>query len=263
MKVVKWMKEVPHDLAELIAGYSWERITIGRSDAMTFLLKGPIYNQYLKIQPNHSMENLSDEKERLEWLQGRLSVPKVLYYNKDEANEYLLTTEITGINASDKAYETNLPLLIELLAAGLKKIHSLSIEGCPFSKNLDVKIEEARKRIENGLVDEGDFDSVRIGIKAKDLFDELFSKRPTNEDLVFTHGDYCLPNIIINEGKVSGFIDWGRAGISDRYQDLALVIRSIAYNFGENHIPLFLKTYGVTGLDELKIFYYQLMDEFF
>ncbi|GAA3333913.1 hypothetical protein GCM10020331_099830 [Ectobacillus funiculus] len=48
MKVVKWMKEVPHDLAELIAGYSWERITIGRSDAMTFLLKGPIYNQYLK-----------------------------------------------------------------------------------------------------------------------------------------------------------------------------------------------------------------------
>ncbi|GAA3333918.1 hypothetical protein GCM10020331_099850 [Ectobacillus funiculus] len=81
-----------------------------------------------------------------------------------------------------------------------------------------------------------------------------FSKRPTNEDLVFTHGDYCLPNIIINEGKVSGFYRLGgRAGISDRYQDLALVIRSIAYNFWrESHSPFFLKTYGVTGLDELK-----------
>lgn len=146
------MKEVPHDLAELIDGYSWERITIGRLNAMTFWLKGPIYNQYLKIQPNHFIENLYDEKERLEWLQGRLSVPKVLYYNKDEANEYLLTTEITGINASDKAYETNLPLLIELLVVGLKKIHSLSIEGCPFIKNLDVKIEEARKRLKMGLL---------------------------------------------------------------------------------------------------------------
>lgn len=257
------MKEVPHGLAELIDGYSWEQITIGQSDAMTFLLKGHIYNQYLKIQPNHSTENLYHEKERLEWLQGRLSVPEVLYYDKDESNEYLLITEITGINASDKSHETNLPLLIKLLALGLKKIHGLNIEGCPFSEKLDIKIEEARKRVENGLVDEKDFDRVRIGMKAEELFAELISKKPTNEDLVFTHGDYCLPNIIINEGKVSGFIDWGRAGVSDRYQDLALAIRSIAYNFGEDQIPLFLKEYGIPEPYESKIFYYQLMDEFF
>lgn len=149
---------------------------------------------------------------------------------------------------------------MELLALGLKTLHSLSIESCPFNQKLDVKIEEAKRRVENGLVDEEDFDELRKGLKARELFGELISKKPINEDLVFTHGDYCLPNIIIDKGKVSGFIDLGRAGVSDRYQDLALAIRSITYNFGKEYIPFFLKD---KELDESKIFYYQLMDEFF
>ncbi|MGM0877843.1 MAG: APH(3') family aminoglycoside O-phosphotransferase [Bacillota bacterium] len=256
------MKGIPQSLARLTNGYSWEQITIGHSNAMTFLLKGS-YNQYLKIQPNNSVENLYHEKEKLEWLQGKLSVPEVLYYDKDEVNEYLLITEIEGINASDKSYEANLSYLMELLALGLKTLHSLSIESCPFIQKLDVKIEEAKRRVENRLVDEEDFDEVRKGLKARELFEELISKKPINEDLVFTHGDYCLPNIIIDKGKVSGFIDLGRAGVSDRYQDLALAIRSITYNFGKEYIPFFLKEYGVKELDESKIFYYQLMDEFF
>jgi aminoglycoside phosphotransferase len=257
------MKGIPQSLARLTNGYSWEQITIGHSDAMTFLLKGSTYNQYLKIQPNNSVENLYHEKEKLEWLQGKLSVPEVLYYDKDEANEYLLITEIKGINASDKLYEANLSYLMELLALGLKTLHSLSIESCPFNQKLDVKIEEAKRRVENGLVDEEDFDKVRKGLKARELFEELISKKPLIEDLVFTHGDYCLPNIIIDKGKVSGFIDLGRAGVSDRYQDLALAIRSITYNFGKEYIPFFLKGYGVKELDDQKIFYFQLMDEFF
>jgi kanamycin kinase/aminoglycoside 3'-phosphotransferase-2 len=257
------MKGIPQSLARLTNGYSWEQITIGHSDATTFLLKGSTYNQYLKIQPNNSVENLYHEKEKLEWLQGKLSIPEVLYYDKDEVNEYLLITEIKGINASDKSYEANLSYLMELLALGLKTLHSLSIESCPFNQKLDVKIEEAKRRVENGLVDEEDFDEVRKGLKARELFEELISKKPINEDLVFTHGDYCLPNIIIDKGKVSGFIDLGRAGVSDRYQDLALAIRSITYNFGKDYIPFFLKEYGVKELDESKIFYYQLMDEFF
>ncbi|MFC0472225.1 APH(3') family aminoglycoside O-phosphotransferase [Halalkalibacter kiskunsagensis] len=257
------MKEVPQSLARLTNGYSWEQITIGHSDSMTFLLKGSTYNHYLKIQPNNSVENLYHEKEKIEWLQGKLSVPEVLYYDKDEVNEYLLVTEIKGINASDKSYEANIHLLMELLALGLKTLHRLSIENCPFNQKLDIKIEEAKRRVENGLVDEEDFDEIRIGLKARDLYKELILNKPQNEDLVFTHGDYCLPNIIIDQGKVSGFIDLGRAGVSDRYQDLALAIRSITYNFGEEYIPFFLKEYGYKELDETKISYYQLMDEFF
>ncbi|MGM0903473.1 MAG: APH(3') family aminoglycoside O-phosphotransferase [Bacillota bacterium] len=257
------MTVVPPSLARLIDGYSWEQITIGHSEAMTYLLKGIADNQYLKIQPIHSIENLFDEKEKIEWLQGKLSVPDVLYYGKNEANEYLLVSEIKGINASDKSYEADIRLLMQLLGAGLKTFHSLSIENCPFDQGLEVKLEEAKRRVDNGLVDEEDFDEKRKGLKTKELYKELISNKPNNEDLVFTHGDYCLPNIIIDKGKVSGFIDLGRAGVADRYQDLALAIRSITSNFGSEYIPFFLKEYGLKELDETKVAYYQLMDEFF
>jgi aminoglycoside phosphotransferase len=257
------MKGVPYRLAKLINGYSWEQITIGCSEAMIFLLKGNSYNHYLKIQPNHSVESLRQEKDRLEWLEGKLPVPEVLYYEQDEVNEFLLISEVKGMNASENNYQSDLPLLMKLLATGLKAIHSVNIEDCLFNQTLDIKIEEARHRVDKGLVDKEDFDEVRQGMKAAEIFDELTSKKPKREELVFTHGDYCLPNIIIDKRSVSGFIDWGRAGISDRYQDLALAIRSITGNFGKEWIPLFLEEYGIKDLDESKVFYYQLLDEFF
>ncbi|WP_060204919.1 APH(3') family aminoglycoside O-phosphotransferase [Sporosarcina koreensis] len=257
------MIEVPPSLAKLTSGFSWEPITIGHSEAMTFLLKGDQTNQYLKVQSAHAVERLYVEKEKLEWLEGKLTVPRVLYYGKDEANEYLLMSEIIGVNASDQSHRDDLPAMLESLGYGLETIHRVRIDNCPFDQSLDMKIKEAKNRVDQELVDEDDFDEVRKGRKARDLFDELLSNRPVTEELVFTHGDFCLPNVIMENKKVSGFIDWGRAGIADRYQDLALAIRSISSNFGKEYVPYFLSGYEIIDMDESKTEYYQLMDEFY
>ncbi|WP_246629228.1 APH(3') family aminoglycoside O-phosphotransferase [Mesobacillus maritimus] len=152
---------------------------------------------------------------------------------------------------------------MQLLGSELKTLHNVNIENCPFNQRLEVKLKEAKRRVENGLVDEDDFDENRKGLKAQELYKVLISSQPKNEDLVFTHGDFCLPNIIIHKEQISGFIDLGRAGVADRYQDLALAIRSITSNFGREHVPFFLKGYGLKDIDETKVVYYQLLDEFF
>jgi aminoglycoside phosphotransferase len=257
------MQELPENLSKMTIGYTWRRITIGHSESKTYLLIGTSSNLYLKIQSLTAVECLFNEKERLEWLQGKLPVPEVVYYGQDDSNEYLLITEIEGINASDKSFEMMLPQLLQQLAYGLRAVHEIQVANCPFNQRLDSKIEEAKMRVENKLVDEENFDQRRQGLKSKDLFNEVLCKKPITEDLVFTHGDYCLPNIIIYKGKVRGFIDLGRAGVADRYQDLALAIRSITYNFGNEHIHAFLNEYSLTELDESKVHYYQLLDEFF
>ncbi|MBP1966805.1 APH(3') family aminoglycoside O-phosphotransferase [Paenibacillus aceris] len=254
---------LPADLSQWIDGYTWHRITLGLSQSQTYLLTGASSNLYIKIQSLTAVESLLSEKERLVWLQGKLPVPEVFYYGQDEANEYLLMTEIEGVNASDKSYSMMLPQLMQQLAYGLRAVHEIPVEGCPFDHRLDTKLEEAQRRIACGFVDEDDFDQQRHGLKAEDLAHDLLHKKPQTEDLVFTHGDYCLPNIILKDGKVHGFIDWGRAGVADRYQDLALAIRSIGYNFGSEHVQTFLNAYGLKELDETKVQYYQLMDEFF
>ncbi|UOQ50135.1 aminoglycoside 3'-phosphotransferase [Gracilibacillus caseinilyticus] len=257
------MKDMPDRLSKRTEGFSWEQMTIGRSEAKTFFLQGSTYNQYLKIQPVNAVENLSDEKDRLQWLRGKLPVPEVVYYDMDHQNEYLLMTEVKGTNASDQIHLANVTDLIKQVGTGLQVLHHINTKDCPFNQTLEPKIAEAKRRAENSLVDEEDFDGIRKGMKASELFEELLCNKPNNEDLVFTHGDYCLPNIILSKGKVSGFIDVGRAGVADRYQDVALAIRSITSNFGKEYIPYFLEGYGMTDVDETKMDYYQLMDEFF
>jgi aminoglycoside phosphotransferase len=250
-------------LLQLTNGFAWKRITIGHSGADTFMLSGSTGNRYLKIQPVSSVESLWQVKARMEWLLGKLPVPEVLHYERDEVNEYLIVSEIPGMDASHRSYETMLPQLMRQLAVGLRAIHEVKINDCPFDERLDRKIAEAARRVENRLVDQQDFDEVRQGCTAEELLERLIRQKPGDEDLVFTHGDYCLPNVILKDGQVSGFIDWGRAGIADRYQDLALAIRSIKYNFGEEHVGQFLDAYDIKHLDEPKVLYYQLMDEFF
>lgn len=257
------MIDVPPSLARLTSGFSWKPITIGHSKARTFLLRGEQTNHYVKVQSAHSIEGLYMEKERLEWLKGKLPVPRVLFYEKDEVNEYLLMSEIKGVNASDQSHRDDLPAMLESLGYGLKSIHRVRIANCPFDQSLNVKIKEAKNRVEQKQVDEDDFDEVRKGRNARDLLDELISNRPVMEELVFTHGDFCLPNIIMENKRIGGFIDWGRAGIADKYQDVALAIRSISRNFGKEYVPFFLEGYGISDLDKSKVNYYQLMDEFY
>ena len=87
--------------------------------------------------------------------------------------------------------------------------------------------------------------------------------RPEEEDLVFTHGDYCLPNIIVRDGALSGVIDWDYAGLADPYVDYVSCIWSIRYNYGEDAerlIPVFLETYGVE-LDQEKYEFYRKLND--
>lgn len=125
---------LPTDLSKLINDYQWQRITLGLSQSQTYLLSGVPSNLYIKIQSLTAAESLLHEKERLVWLQGKLPVPEVVYYGQDDANEYLLMTEIEGVNASDKAYEGMLPQLMQQLAIGLRILHEVPVEGCPLTK---------------------------------------------------------------------------------------------------------------------------------
>lgn len=258
--------DLPPELNQFLDGANYEDSSGGFTKVNTSRLIRPgAGNLYLKILPLSPEKELWAEKQRIDWLQNRLPVPHVLYYGEDESREYLLITEVPGLVACDKAFSEKVPEVVKLLAAGLHQLHSLDISDCPFDHRLEIKLEQANQRMLNGLVDENDFDEERQGRTASDLYHELLATRPTTEDLVFTHGDYCLPNILLDPAlsQVNGFIDLGRAGIADRYQDLALAARSLTYNFGAEWVPLLFREYGLDPIDYSKIKFYKLLDEFF
>ncbi|KQX55310.1 MULTISPECIES: APH(3') family aminoglycoside O-phosphotransferase [unclassified Paenibacillus] len=260
------MIPIPLKLAAHLGDAEWTPITIGCSVAQTFRLQMPDHGMgmYLKMVDKDTRRSLKQEFERLLWLQGKLPVPNIIDYITEDNREYLLTVELPGTHAADQSNSDRLPGIVRELALALRRIHDLPIDDCPFDKSLAVHINEAKQNIELGLVDVEDFDHKRSGRSSDSLFHELLITRPPNEDLVFTHGDYCLPNILLYEdGRLSGYIDWGNAGIADRYQDLALAHRSLIHNFGMTWAELFLHEYGLERPDREKIEFYQLLDEFF
>lgn len=74
-------------------------------------------------------------------------------------------------------------------------------------------------------------------------------------DWVFGHGDYCLPNVLTNNGTVSGVIDWSWGGWADRRFDLGTALYTLRRNLGDDYLQTFLDAYGYNEpLETLRAF---------
>ena len=60
---------------------------------------------------------------------------------------------------------------------------------------------------------------------------------------VLVHGDYCLPNVLIHDGRLSAVIDVGLAGLGSPETDLAAGVWTLQYNFGKGFARAFLDAY--------------------
>ena len=252
------------ELAQLVRGCHWRQNRDGMSGVAVYHLErlsSPDF--YLKVSPDPIELDQRPEYERMNWLRDKLPVPEVLYFAEENEHQYLLMTAVPGMDASQPDMLREPARLVRLLAEGLHKIHAVDWRGCPFPRPLDIMLDSAQQRVEQGEVDETDFDDVRQGWTARSALAQLMAARPPVEEWCFVHGDYCLPNILIHNNRLSGFIDWGRAGVADRYQDLALAERSIIYNLSPQWVQPFFDAYGLHDVDEDRIHFYKLLDEFF
>jgi aminoglycoside 3'-phosphotransferase II len=253
---------LPPAIRAFFEGAQVDPILIGKSSASVLRLRTRDGSLFLKTCTAMDGNGLQVEAERLRWLAGRLPVPEVVSFAKDDDREYLLLTSVPGVNGVEAGREHSQDVATGL-AHALKMLHAQPIEGCPFNQTVATQIEHARQRVAAGLIDETDFDEERIGLTAQDLLTEVEMWRPIDEALTLTHGDPCLPNIMFDEGRFSGFVDCGRVGVADPYQDLALAARSIASNLGRECVGVFFAQYGVPEPDERKLAFYRLLDEFF
>lgn len=101
------------------------------------------------------------------------------------------------------------------------------------------------------------------GIAPAEALEWLQAGADAIRETVFTHGDYCLPNVMIQGGRLSGLLDWGNAGLADPHRDFMAVIESIAFNLGPNWVGRFFGAYGSPGPDPERIRYYRILDKFF
>jgi aminoglycoside phosphotransferase len=258
---------IPRNLMGLLRDEKYTQIARDYSGVEVYYF--PDIDAYLKVGEIAKNSDLSRERDVLEWLDGKVSVPKVLAFELSAGAEALLLSEVAGVPASDyvadNAQAGRVTDFLKKAAQAMRRIHDIPIVDCSFDQRLDSKFAKAWENIQNGFVDESDFDAERLGKTAEQIYRELNAERPDNEDLVFTHGDLCLPNIIVKDGEIAGFLDFGRGGIADRYQDIALFLRSFNFNcpVGLDCEKVFCTAYGIEGLDGNMLDFYRKLDELF
>ncbi|WP_369409395.1 APH(3') family aminoglycoside O-phosphotransferase [Deinococcus arboris] len=252
---------LPEPLRRALPAARWERVTGGASGASVWRSTRFV----VKVQPRqaHAGSTLQQERERLRWFAGRVPVPELVGFEVTPDAEYLVMTRVPGISMSHPDALLHPERVVTLLARALRELHALSIRDCPFTRTLAVALPLARERVQAGVVDESDFDEERQGRSAVSVFNELARTRPAQEDLVVTHGDATLDNLIVSGEYVEGLIDLGRAGIADRHIDLALAWREVRGELGDVYAGMFLDLYGRALVDEGKLAYYMLLDELF
>jgi aminoglycoside 3'-phosphotransferase-1 len=258
--------DLPAPLAALLPGYAWARDTVGESGGTVHRLHGRAGapELYLKHGRGAVADAITDEMARLRWLAAHVPVPDVLQFVRTRDEAWLLMTALPGQTAWQvlAAAEDGRAAVVDALAAFLRRLHAIPVSACPFTSVHAYRLARARERIDAGLVDTDDFDDDRAGWTAEQVWDALQARLPLAPDPVVTHGDYSLDNLLLQGGAVAGCIDVGRAGIADRYQDLAIAWHNLA-EFGEALQRRFLAQYGIAEPDRAKLDFHLLLDELF
>lgn len=255
----------PPDLPESLSplrDLDWTEITLGKSASDVWRIAlGDGNAVFLKSEAVHPLAELPGEIERLNWLTRMgFKSPRVIDTEQSADRIWLLMSAVPG---EDLTHYADRPAdVVRAYAQGLKRLHALDPVQCPFDHNLDVRLDDAKRRLDAGLVDESDFDTEHMGWTGGQVFDWLLANRPDVGEVIVTHGDASAPNILAQDGRFSGMVDCGRLGVADVWQDLTIACRSIAYNFGEEHVAAFIKAYGVEW-DEAKYRFYNALDEMF
>lgn len=258
------MKEffLPDKIRKCILGMAYEQNKVGCSQAGVYKFFSGNKVLYLKVEPEFC--GLETEYKNMQWLQGKLPVPQVIEWASERGSDYLLLSEVKGRMLIDGFYLKNPALTVSLLAKGIRLLQSVDIKNCPISNSLQKKLEEAGENIRLDKVDMSDWEAGSSGFSSpQELLDYLKRNTPKDEELVFTHGDYCLPNIFADNDCLTGFIDIGRGGAADLWQDVALCLRSLWHNFNTREYDDLLLTHIGIPMNEEKLNYYILLDELF
>jgi len=254
--------DIPAQIASYVADWDRELAWQSAEDALTWRMTSRDgQRRYLKCRPASAAVPLRAEAARLRWARtAGLPVPPVLAACGADGLEWLLTEEIPGTDATCNALRADPAILVSLLATGLRLIHATPTIDCPFPNPIDRALAQARRRVRDGLIGPDDLHPEFQYLSHAAALAELDRHRPDFEDLVVCHGDYCLPNVMISGGEVTGFVDLGELCVADRWRDLAVATWSVTWNLGPGFEDLFLASYGIERNEEAQTFYRLLYD---
>lgn len=174
--------------------------------------------------------------------------PEVMGFVQKE-RDWLLTRAVPGEDCTDPVIRQNPKQLSSTIGEVLRQLHDTDPTGCPVDRTADY-IAATEKNHRLGNYDKSLFPDNWGYASAEEAWNVVCQAAPALQHDVLLHGDYCLPNIMLKDGKLSGFIDLGNGGLGDRHIDLFWGIWSLQRNLKTDQWKdRFLDAYGRDKLE--------------
>lgn len=177
-----------------------------------------------------------------------LSVPVLEYLSLEK--DWMLTPRLVGEDCTHAAYLAEPERLCDLLAVTLRRLHETPAADCPVSDRMSAYFDTVEQNHRQGIFDSGYLMPRQQGMDADEAFALAMQGRMLLKDRSLLHGDYCLPNILLDGWRFSGFIDLGNGGVGDRHVDVYWGVWTLQFNLKTSrYADRFLDAYGRDKVD--------------
>lgn len=172
-----------------------------------------------------------------------LAAEVLAYESADQ--DFLLTRAIPGEDCTHPEYLENPKLLCDTTAALLRRLHETDPSGCPVPDRIQSYLATARRNYQAGRFDSALFSGQWAYPSAREAWAVVEANASALRADTLLHGDYCLPNIMLDHWNFSGFLDLGTGGVGDRHIDLFWGVWTLFFNLKTNaYQDRFLDAYG-------------------
>ena len=179
--------------------------------------------------------------------------PSVLSYVTEDA-DWLLTACAEGEDATHESTLFDPKRLAAVMGEALRSLHEMRAQDCPVQDRMGEYLALADKNFSEGKFDLSLFCDRIIFKSAEEAYRVLCEGRSLLRNEVLLHGDYCLPNIMLKDFKITSFIDVGNGGIGDRHVDLFWGAWTLWFNLKTDaYRDRFFDAYGRDLVDEERL----------
>lgn len=205
---------------------------------------------YLKSAPRGKLEQ---EARMTAYFHGKGLAPELLAYTSEE-RDWLLTAKASGTDCTDARHLNDPKRLCDTLAELLRRLHSVDASDCPVPNRMLSYRETAEQNYRAGNFDRTLFPDNWGYASAEEAWRVIQRDGHLLQTDTLLHGDYCLPNVLLNDWNFSAFIDVGNGGVGDRHIDLFWGVWSLSFNLKtDRYGSRFLDAYGRADIDTDKL----------
>lgn len=180
--------------------------------------------------------------------QKGLAAPVLDYWTEDR--DWLLTQALPGEDCVHPDYLAQPARLCDTLASLLRQLHETDLSGCPVADRCEAYRQNTLRGHLAGRWDRELFPPEWSFSTAEAAWQAAQEGMPLLRSDTLLHGDYCLPNIILDHWRFSGFVDLDSGGVGDRHIDLFWGTWTLNYNLKTSaYCRRFLEAYGMDRVE--------------